>query len=98
MHFFPPLSLGLWLKKETETSSNSPAATRMMENRNKWDWGRDGCQLGSVCGERGCTVHLGVRRSRLCSLAGTQMSIPVPARAGALPRVAPARPLCNLQL
>lgn len=43
----------------------------------------------------GCAVHLGVRRSRLGSLAGAQMSIPVPARAAALPQAASARPLCK---
>lgn len=43
-------------------------------------------------------VHLGVWRSQLCSLADTQMSIPVPARAAALPWAVSARSLCKPQL
>lgn len=69
VRFFPLLSLGPWLKQETEASSSSPAATRKMENRNKGDWGS--CQLRSVPVQRGCSL-----RAPRCGGAGSAPARP----------------------
>lgn len=70
-------------KKGDSGISNSPAATRKMENRNKWGRGRHGCQLGSV------------RRSGarpVCEEPARPLQAPTGA-ARPLPRAGPAVPV-----
>ncbi|XP_059716328.1 nucleotide exchange factor SIL1 isoform X5 [Haemorhous mexicanus] len=50
--FLPSAVLWPAIQKGDSSISNPPAATRKMENRNKGERGRRGCQLGSVRAER----------------------------------------------